>query len=75
MCFANFEELASVAYHTGVRIMELVIVGEAKLSVKVTGWTQLISGHLVDFFGARHIVETFSRCLVTPHADQQISKY
>jgi len=35
--FASSEELASVAYHTGVRIMELMIVGETKLSVKITG--------------------------------------
>jgi len=55
--------------------MELMIVGEAKLSVKVTGWTQLISGPFEDFFGPRHIVETLPRCLVTPYAVQQISKY
>jgi hypothetical protein len=67
LCFANFEELASVAYHTGVRVMELMIVGEAKLSVKVTGWTQLISCPFVDFFGPRHIVENFPRCNVTLH--------
>lgn len=68
MCFANFEELESVAYHTGVRVTELKIVGKAKLSVKVTGWTQLISGPFVDLFGPRRIVETFPRCHVTPHA-------
>ena len=75
MCFAKFEEQVSVACHTGVLTMELMIVGEAKLSVKVTGWKQLISGPFVDFFGPRHIVETFPTCLVTPHAVQQISKY
>jgi len=75
LCFANFEALASVACHTGVLTMELMIVGEAKLSVNLTGWTQLISGPFGDFFGPRHIVETLPRCLVTPHALQQISKY
>jgi hypothetical protein len=55
--------------------MEFMIVGETKLSVKVRGWTQLTSGPFVDFFGLRHIVETFLRGLVTPHAAQQISKY
>ena len=71
LCFANFEELASVKYHKGVRILELMIVGEAKLSVKIRGWTQLISGLFVDFFGPRHIGETFPRCHVTPLAGQQ----
>jgi hypothetical protein len=55
--------------------MEFIIVGETKLAVKVTGWTQLTSGPFVEFFGPWHIVETFPRGLVTPHAAQQISKY
>jgi len=55
--------------------MEFIIVGETKLAVKVTGWTQLTSGPFVKFFGPWHIVETFPRGLVTPHAAQQISKY
>jgi hypothetical protein len=55
--------------------MEFMIVGETKLSVKVTGWTHLTSGSFVDSFGPGHIVENFPRGLVTPHAAQQMSKY
>jgi hypothetical protein len=33
---------ASVAYYTRVRAMALMIVREAKLLVKATGWAQLI---------------------------------